>query len=219
MNLAVVRDLRPQLRLGCPMRSRRSSRTCWPSSCWPARRRGSPTPRSARTWPRCWSCGSGSGGRCGRCPPRTSMASSAATGARRRARRCVRRRRSRSSSSSWSCGTGPRSMPPQGSWWSPRWMRSTGPAAAPAPAADPAGPTRDRQAVRRMAEGLAHRAEIRPGRAELHGLRLVSLIGPRVSELCLLSMRDLCWELGRFGKMLLRGKGSRGRGRRSGWCR
>ncbi|MGB8379903.1 MAG: hypothetical protein WCG47_01425 [Dermatophilaceae bacterium] len=39
--------------------------------------------------------------------------------------------------------------------------------------------------------------------------RLVSLIGPRVSELCLMRMGDLRWELGTFGKVLLRGKGSR----------
>lgn len=44
--------------------------------------------------------------------------------------------------------------------------------------------------------------------------RLVSLIGPRVSELCLLRMGDLRWELGRFGKVLLRGKGSNGRGKK-----
>jgi hypothetical protein len=43
---------------------------------------------------------------------------------------------------------------------------------------------------------------------------LVSLIGPRVSELCLLRMGDIRWELGRFGKILLRGKGSRGRGKK-----
>ena len=45
-------------------------------------------------------------------------------------------------------------------------------------------------------------------------MRLASLIGPRVSELCLLSMRDVCWDLGRFGKVLLHGKGSRGRGKK-----
>lgn len=44
--------------------------------------------------------------------------------------------------------------------------------------------------------------------------RLVSLIGPRVSELCLLRMGDVRWELGRFGKVLLRGKGSNGRGKK-----
>ena len=44
--------------------------------------------------------------------------------------------------------------------------------------------------------------------------RLVSLIGPRVSELCLMRMGDLRWELGTFGKVLLRGKGSRGRGKK-----
>ena len=45
-------------------------------------------------------------------------------------------------------------------------------------------------------------------------MRLASLIGPRVSELCLLTMRDVCWDLGRFGKILLHGKGSRGRGKK-----
>jgi site-specific recombinase XerD len=35
-----------------------------------------------------------------------------------------------------------------------------------------------------------------------------------VSELCLLTMRDVCWDLGRFGKILLHGKGSRGRGKK-----
>ncbi len=44
--------------------------------------------------------------------------------------------------------------------------------------------------------------------------RLVSLIGPRVSELCLLRMGDIRWELGRLGKILLRGKGSHGRGKK-----
>lgn len=40
--------------------------------------------------------------------------------------------------------------------------------------------------------------------------RLASLIGPRVSELCLLEVDDIQWDLGTFGKVLLRGKGSRG---------
>ncbi|WP_235613939.1 tyrosine-type recombinase/integrase [Streptomyces olivochromogenes] len=40
--------------------------------------------------------------------------------------------------------------------------------------------------------------------------RLASLIGPRVSELCLLEVDDIHWDLGTFGKVLLRGKGSRG---------
>src|SRR5882757_3757667 len=44
--------------------------------------------------------------------------------------------------------------------------------------------------------------------------RLMSLIGPRVSELCLLRMGDVRWELGTFGKVLLRGKGSRGSGKK-----
>lgn len=44
--------------------------------------------------------------------------------------------------------------------------------------------------------------------------RLMSLIGPRVSEMCLLRMGDLRWELGTFGKVLLRGKGSGGRGKK-----
>lgn len=42
-------------------------------------------------------------------------------------------------------------------------------------------------------------------------MRLASLLGPRVSELCLLNIDDIHWHMGRFGKVLLRGKGSRGR--------
>jgi site-specific recombinase XerD len=45
-------------------------------------------------------------------------------------------------------------------------------------------------------------------------MRLAGLIGPRVSELCALTMGDVCWDLGRFGKILLQGKGSRGRGKK-----
>ena len=45
-------------------------------------------------------------------------------------------------------------------------------------------------------------------------MRLASLIGPRVSELCLLTTGDVRWDLGRFGKVLLHGKGSRGRGKK-----
>jgi integrase len=44
--------------------------------------------------------------------------------------------------------------------------------------------------------------------------RLSSLIGPRVSELSLLRMGDLRWELGTFGKVVFHGKGSRGRGKK-----
>lgn len=40
--------------------------------------------------------------------------------------------------------------------------------------------------------------------------RLTSLIGPRVSELCLLQIGDVRFDLGPFGKVLLRGKGRRG---------
>ncbi|WP_239070551.1 MULTISPECIES: site-specific integrase [unclassified Streptomyces] len=42
-------------------------------------------------------------------------------------------------------------------------------------------------------------------------MRLASLIGPRVSELCLANVNDIHWELGQFGKILLRGKGRRGK--------
>lgn len=42
-------------------------------------------------------------------------------------------------------------------------------------------------------------------------MRLASLVGPRISELCLLNMSDIYWEQGEFGKLLLTGKGSRGR--------
>jgi integrase len=44
--------------------------------------------------------------------------------------------------------------------------------------------------------------------------RLTSLIGPRISELCLLRVGDVRWDLGRFGKVLLKGKGSQGRGKK-----
>lgn len=40
--------------------------------------------------------------------------------------------------------------------------------------------------------------------------RLVSLVGPRVSELCLLQVGDVRFDLGPFGKVLLKGKGRRG---------
>ena len=53
-----------------------------------------------------------------------------------------------------------------------------------------------------------------PAARNYAAMRLVSLIGPRVSGLCLLTMRDVCWDLGRFGKVLLHGKGSRGRGKK-----
>ena len=53
-----------------------------------------------------------------------------------------------------------------------------------------------------------------PAARNYTAMRLASLIGPRVSELCLLTMRDVCWDLGRFGKILLHGKGSRGRGKK-----
>jgi integrase len=53
-----------------------------------------------------------------------------------------------------------------------------------------------------------------PAARNYTAMRLASLIGPPVSELCLLTMRDVCWELGRFGKILLHGKGSRGRGKK-----
>jgi site-specific recombinase XerD len=42
-------------------------------------------------------------------------------------------------------------------------------------------------------------------------MRLASLIGPRISELCLANVDDIHWDLGPFGKILLRGKGARGR--------
>ncbi|MGW0664572.1 tyrosine-type recombinase/integrase [Streptodolium elevatio] len=42
-------------------------------------------------------------------------------------------------------------------------------------------------------------------------MRLTSMIGPRVSELCLADVSDIHWHLGRFGKILLKGKGTRGR--------
>ncbi|MFJ7199471.1 MULTISPECIES: hypothetical protein [unclassified Streptomyces] len=44
--------------------------------------------------------------------------------------------------------------------------------------------------------------------------RLANLIGPRISELCLLRIGDVRWDLGRFGKVLLKGKGSQGRGKK-----
>lgn len=53
-----------------------------------------------------------------------------------------------------------------------------------------------------------------PAARNYTAMRLASLIGPRVSELCLLTMGDVRWDLGRFGKVLLHGKGSRGRGKK-----
>jgi integrase len=53
-----------------------------------------------------------------------------------------------------------------------------------------------------------------PATRNYTALRLAALIGPRVSELCALTMGDVCWGLGRFGKILLQGKGSRGRGKK-----
>ncbi|MFJ5307941.1 tyrosine-type recombinase/integrase [Streptomyces sp. NPDC088350] len=42
-------------------------------------------------------------------------------------------------------------------------------------------------------------------------MRLASLIGPRVSELTLANVDDIHWDLGQFGKILLKGKGKRGK--------
>lgn len=42
-------------------------------------------------------------------------------------------------------------------------------------------------------------------------MRLASLVGPRVSELCLLDVSDIHWHLGSFSKILLKGKGRHGR--------
>ena len=53
-----------------------------------------------------------------------------------------------------------------------------------------------------------------PAARNYAAMRLASLIGPRVSELCLLTTGDVRWDLGRFGKVLLHGKGSRGRGKK-----
>ena len=53
-----------------------------------------------------------------------------------------------------------------------------------------------------------------PAARNYAAMRLASLIGSRVSELCLLTMGDVRWDLGRFGKVLLHGKGSRGRGKK-----
>jgi site-specific recombinase XerD len=49
-----------------------------------------------------------------------------------------------------------------------------------------------------------------PGARNYTASRLTSLIGPRVSELCLLQVGDVRFDLGTFGKVLLRGKGRRG---------
>ena len=61
---------------------------------------------------------------------------------------------------------------------------------------------------------LASTRKYAPSARNYTACRLSSLIGPRVSELCLLRMGDLRWELGTFGKILLRGKGSHGRGKK-----
>ena len=75
---------------------------------------------------------------------------------------------SRCSSSSWNCGTARRSTPPPGSWWSRRWMRSTGRAAGPARGCGSRRMRGRSKAVHRLADGHAHRPEVRPGRPELH---------------------------------------------------
>ncbi|WP_461712286.1 hypothetical protein [Streptomyces sp. DSM 41013] len=50
--------------------------------------------------------------------------------------------------------------------------------------------------------------------------KLMSQVGLRVSEACKLDLADIKWDLGRFGKLHVRhGKGARGSGRASGWCR
>jgi integrase len=50
--------------------------------------------------------------------------------------------------------------------------------------------------------------------------RLMAEVGLRVSEACGLDLADIKWDLGRFGKLHVRhGKGSRGSGRGSAWCR
>ena len=50
-----------------------------------------------------------------------------------------------------------------------------------------------------------------PAARNYTAMRLASLIGPRVSELCLLTTGDVRWDLGRFGKVLLHGKGGKQR--------
>lgn len=64
-----------------------------------------------------------------------------------------------------------------------------------------AGWRSDLAACRKYAPTVRNYAAFRPA----------SLIGPRISELCLLRTGDIHWGLGTFGKLLLRGKGSRGR--------
>jgi integrase len=50
--------------------------------------------------------------------------------------------------------------------------------------------------------------------------KLMSQIGLRVNEACNLDLTDVKWELDRFGKLHVRvGKGARGSGPASGWCR
>ncbi len=45
-------------------------------------------------------------------------------------------------------------------------------------------------------------------------------VGLRVNEVSHLDLADVKWDLGRFGKLHVRiGKGARGSGRGSGWCR
>jgi len=62
--------------------------------------------------------------------------------------------------------------------------------------------------------GMLAARKYAPAARNYAAMRLASLIGPRVSELCLLTMGDVRWDLGRFGKVLLHGKGSRGRGKK-----
>lgn len=61
---------------------------------------------------------------------------------------------------------------------------------------------------------LASTRKYAPAARNYAACRLSSVIGPRVSELSLLRMGDVRWDLGTFGKILLRGKGSYGRGKK-----
>ncbi|MFE2023918.1 hypothetical protein ACFW9V_01940 [Streptomyces hygroscopicus] len=50
--------------------------------------------------------------------------------------------------------------------------------------------------------------------------KLMSQVGLRVSEACMLDLADIKWDLGRFGKLHVRhGKAPAARARASGWCR
>jgi integrase/recombinase XerD len=68
-------------------------------------------------------------------------------------------------------------------------------------------------------EELATCRKFAPAARNYAAARLEADVGVRVNEVRMLDLDDVRWELGRFGKLNVRhGKGSRRKGRSSGWC-